>query len=1017
MIKYLIFQLAAVWLFGLLSPAAEPIRFNRDVRPILSDRCWGCHGPDAKTKNIPLRLDSETAIKADLGKGRRAVVPGEPETSQIIARILTDKKGLRMPPIHTGFVVKEQELETLKQWIREGAPWEAHWSYIKPMKSALPAVRQSGWAKTPIDHFLLARLEKAGLTPSRRASAEQLLRRVSLDLTGLPAPQALEQQFLANPSPAEWEKLVDALLASPRYGERMAAPWLDAARYADTNGYQYDGPRTMWRWRDWVLESFNRNQPWNDFIIDQLAGDMLPQAKRAQIIATGFNRNHRINAEGGIIPEEYIVEYAADRVETTSSVFLGITLGCARCHNHKYDPLTQKDFYRMYAYFDNIPEYGIGMKYGNSRPMLAAPLPEEEAKWQALQQQQQQQQQELAKLEQKHDGAWKKWQRANGAKAAEAWTPTRGREHYFAFEDQSGKGVRGNAINLDGTAIHDTKQNSRFDIMDQFTLSLWVKPTNVNGAIFGQGTDNPQSRRWLLRLDEGRVRFDLITAFGEDMLEAVSEVKLPPGEWSHVSIFWDTAKEGGDSLHFWLNGQEIPRRLLRDQVSRPFRNNAGSFPQTMAIGRGLGKTQRFAGMVDEVMLHLRRLSIEEHKALAGDVNIAARLAWRDAAAPEQLRNVWRQLQQREQELASMEMNFPTVMVMRERPVKGRTHLLLRGAYDKPGEEVSPGVPESLLPQGGEQPMDRLGLARWIASRDNPLTARVTVNRFWQMIFGTGLVKTSEDFGAQGEWPSHPELLDWLAVDFMEHNWDVKRLLKMIVMSEAYLQTSETTPELLQKDRDNRLVSRGPRFRMSAGMVRDVALAHSGLLVEKQGGPSVKPYQPAGLWKELTMQGLDYDQDHGPALWRRSIYTYWKRTVAPPMLANFDAAGRESCVVRESRTNTPLQALNLMNDVTFLEAARLLGQRVLQDGGTTDEEKLRFAFRTATARLPRESEMKLLRSSLQYHRDYFRQQPEAAARYLKVGEKPGAAGISPTDLAPWMSLASLLLNMDEAVTRQ
>jgi hypothetical protein len=832
--------------------AQRPVEFNRDVRPILSDKCWHCHGPDAKVKNVPLRLDSEAAAKL------RAIVAGAPDQSPLIARITHEKKALRMPPAYSGLTLTPAEIETLKAWIAQGAPWRKHWSFIPPARAPGKS----------IDTLVLERLEKEGLRPSPAAKSVKLLRRVSLDLTGLPPSAAELEKFRLD----EYEHAVDRLLASPRFGERMAARWLDAARYADTNGYQFDGPRDMWRWRDWVIEAFNSNMPYDRFALEQLAGDMLPGATLSQRIATGFNRNHRINTEDGIIPEEYAVEYVVDRVETASTVFLGLTMGCARCHNHKYDPITQKEFYQLSAYFNNVPEIGRGQKYGNSHPFILAPAPEQQKRLD-----------ELDRL------------------IAQEGGPQSSTERGLDFEFKPEPAL------FDGSRQEDLGQKGGYDIEDRFTLAAWIRSdTAPDGSVAGRMTDSPTGRGYGMEMRAGRLHFHLTSNYADDAIRVTTEEAIEGGKWHHIAVTY-TGSRMAEGITAYLNGRPAKVKVELDTLYRPFRNAGAQVRYPFRVGGGAGAPRRFKGEIRKVRAYARALSAAEVGMLA-----------QGKRAPHENAKLWKLLDERE----ALERSLPTAMVMQESAAPKQTFFLNRGQYDQKGEPVSPGIPAVLPPLPAGAPNNRLGFAQWVASKENPLTARVAVNRFWQMLFGAGLVKTAEDFGAQGEWPSHPELLDWLACEFMESGWDVKRLMKTIVMSATYRRSSDATPEMLQRDPENRLLARGPRLRMPAEMVRDHALAVAGLLHAKIGGPSVKPYQPDGLWKELIMQDQEYVQSKGPDLYRRSLYTYWKRTVAPPMMANFDSALRETCQVRESRTNTPLQALNLMNDVTFVEAARM-----------------------------------------------------------------------------------------------
>ncbi|HXB68408.1 MAG TPA: DUF1553 domain-containing protein [Candidatus Acidoferrales bacterium] len=1031
---------------SLLSGAERMVEFNRDIRPILSDKCLSCHGIDATAKKIPLRLDSEAAAKADLG-GRRAIVEGDPVASQMVKRITAESKAVRMPPVYSGLKLTDGEIETLRTWIAQGARWQKHWAFIPPVRPELPAVKTQGWVRNPIDAFVLARLEREGLTPSPEADRETLLRRVSLDLTGLPQTVGEMDAFANDRSAGAYEKVVDRLLASPRYGERMAERWLDAARYADTNGYQFDGERVMWRWRDWVIDAFNRNQRFDQFALEQIAGDLLPNATLDQKIATGFNRNHRANTEDGIIPEEYAVEYVVDRVETTSTVFLGVTLGCARCHNHKYDPFTQKEFYQVFAYFNNVPEMGRAMKYGNSPPLIPAPTADQQAALAALEH----------KIHKVEDGLPKtepKWEAPAGKVY---WTPSTDLKASFPLDSADelkmaggtvtfGPGRIGNAATFDGKGYLDAGTAGDFDIEDRFSLAAWVYSDDTpNGAVVTKMVDTAKGKGYGVYLNNGKVDVHVTSVWEDDAIRLETDEALAAKRWYQLTVTYDGSRMAA-GVHVYIDARQAEFKVDQDTLYRPFRNAGKSFSVPFRLGGGGGPERRFRGSIDDVRVYSRVLDAQEIAALALGESVeeiaakpqAARseierlqLRWYylEHMAPPDLQQTWKGLIALQQEKDRLERRFPTVMVMAERPVRNPTFVLARGAYDKPGEKVEPGVPAVLSPGGApglsnsppngpaNSPPNRLGFARWMTDPSNPLMARVTMNRFWEMYFGTGIVKTVEDFGVQGEWPSHPELLDWLATEFIGSGWDVKAMLKLIVTSAAYRQSSKVSPELQQRDPENRLLARGARFRLPAEMVRDQALAVSGLLVEKVGGPSVKPYQPAGLWKDLVMQDMQYVESKGDDLHRRSLYTFWKRTIAPPMMLNFDSANREACVVRESRTNTPLQALDLMNDVQFLEAARLIGQRMMKEGGNSADARLRYGFRLVTGRRSAASEADILQESLRYHLDYFSDKKDEIREFLEQGEARTDPGLDQRELAAYTSVASLLLNMDETVTRQ
>ncbi|HTM47325.1 MAG TPA: DUF1553 domain-containing protein [Bryobacteraceae bacterium] len=1007
--------------------AAPAVDFNQDVRPILSDKCFTCHGPDAASKKVPFRLDSEAAA--------RPALVGGADGSKLIRRITSASPAARMPPASSGLQLTGREIDTLRAWVADGARWEKHWSFVPPRRPPLPDVAGKRWPRNPVDSFILSRLEREGLKPSPEAGKETLLRRVSLDLTGLPPSPAEMDAFLSDSSAKAYEKAVDRLLDSPRYGERMAERWLDAARYADTNGYQYDPERIMWRWRDWVIDAFNRNQPFDRFSLEQIAGDMLPGSTMEQKIATGFNRNHRSNSEDGIVAEEYAVEYVVDRVETTSTVFLGLTLGCARCHNHKYDPFTQKEFYQLFAYFNNVPELGRAMKNDNSPPLIPAPTAAQQA--------------ELRKFEDRIR-AREAFLEKNGRAIAEAqaaaeteiaksgsghWAPATGLEYSFpaAESGETRPGRVSMAGVFDGSRVVDAGLRAQFEIGDAFSVAAWIYADSTpDGSLLSVMNEGPKGKGYGIHLNQGRVHVNLTTVWESDAIRMESEQALAAGRWYHVTVAYNGSRRA-EGMRVYVDGRRVAMRVESDNLCRMYNNNT-RFHAPLRIAGGWGPSRRFRGLIDDLRVYRRALAEDEIEALSVGKTAAAiarapvaersraeqsalRWYWLENAAAPEFRQGWTGLLALRWEKELFERTFPTVMVMAESPTPKETHLLIRGAYDNPGEKVQPGVPAALPALPARAPNNRLGFAKWLIDPGNPLLARVTVNRFWQMYFGTGLVKTVEDFGVQGEWPSHPELLDWLATEFIRTGWNVKAMQKLIVTSAAYRQSSKAAPELRQRDPDNRLLARGPRLRLPAETIRDQALYAAGLLKEKTGGPSVKPYQPTGLWKELTMGGLDYVQDKGEDLYRRSLYIYRKRTVSPPIMANFDASGRESCEVRETRTNTPLQALNLMNDVTFVEAARFLGQRMLREGGADPVARLRYGFRLVTGRAPSDQEREVLLGSLRFHLDHFSDKPQEAHALLSQGESRCDPALDEKELAAYASVGSLLLNLDETITKE
>jgi len=1063
-----------------IAPAPQPlpatIEFNRDIRPILSDKCFQCHGPG--TQIATLRFDQEEGAKRALKDGRFAIVAGEPARSQMIARITATNPAVRMPRSQNGAAagepLSERQVALLTRWIEQGATWQKHWSFIPPRRPELPKdLKDVKWVRNPIDAFVLQRLEREGLKPSAEADEATLLRRVSFDLTGLPPTPAELDAFLADRSANAYEKVVDRLLRSPQYGERMAFPWLDAARYADSNGYQTDGERFMWRWRDWVIDAFNRNMPYDQFTIEQLAGDLLPNATLNQKIATGFNRNHRGNSEGGIVPEEYAAEYVVDRVDTTSTVFLGVTLGCARCHNHKFDPFTQKEFYQLFAYFNNVPEHGKFRRVGNSPPYITAPLPDQEAQLQRLNQDLVRAAAAWETLQPDVTRAQRDWERSLNRSTPVDWAPSRGLVGYYSFDSDlapqvavlhEAKNARpaaavtnmpapsltagriGQAATFDGTAfIQFVGDMAGFDSYgagrgalgandptvtydDGYTMAVWIYPTTENGAIVTRDEDIVEPNGHGLNLRDGKIEYDYVTKWVDEGIRLRTRKAITLNQWHHVALTYSGSR-WASGVKIFVDGEDQPLEIMLDDV-----NSQGAVQrEPLRIGGGGGPNNRFRGRLDEVRIYNRALTtaeagmlavltpITEIAALPEDKRTVAQADkihdyFLEHALPANLAEARARLTDALAKRDSFYQSLPTVMVMEEMPTPRETHLLIRGMYDRPGEVVTPMLPAALATSPTAFPPNRLGLARWLVDPSNPLMARVTVNRFWQMYFGVGIVRTTEDFGSQGEPPSHPELLDWLATEFVRTGWDVKALQKTIVMSATYRQGSRVGQDLRAKDPDNRLLARGPSMRLSADMVRDQALAVAGLLVNKVGGASVKPYQPEGLWNEIGGGGA-YVQDHGDNLYRRSLYTFWRRSIPPPSMANFDASARESHMVRPVMTNTPLQALDLMNDVTFVEAARVFAERAIKEGGTTHAARIAYAFRMATARAPKASEAAVLEDAFVENLELFKSKPDAALKYVSHGERPRDPGIDVSELAAYSSVTSLILNLNEVVMKE
>ena len=1069
------------------SPTEKPIDFDRDIRPILSDNCFACHGPEEDGRQGNLRLDTKEGVFADHGS-YQTIVPGNSAASRLYQRISATQR--RMPPASFGRTLTPRQIELIREWIDQGAKWESHWSFDPPKRPALPEVKNKVWPKNPIDNFTLARLEAEGLKPSPEADKATLLRRVSFDLTGLPPSPAEVDSFLADHSPDAYEKRVDQLLKSPHYGERMAMQWLDLARYSDTHGYHIDSLREMWPWRDWVINAFDRNMPFNEFTIEQLAGDLLPDATVQQKIASGFNRNNMINFEGGAIPEEYHVEYVVDRANTTATTWLGLTMGCARCHDHKYDPIKQKDFYRFFAFFNTVPERGLDGYEGNADPVLELPTPEQKRRMDEVNQQ-------IAGVltampEKEMLALRNEWQKTRLATLPEP--PTEGLATHYTFNGDlsdalykhNGKLVRGEVVYEDGPTGKTAEfsgeaevslgQAGDFDAHEPFALAVWVDVYGLKRSVVLQKRD--ASEHWAgyeLGFDDvaytGRHQRNLrvvarfASRWPNNAIELRTKDRVPMNGAHHLLVNYDgSGKTSG--LKIYIDGKPWETETVKDTLSGTFRTSASLEIGSKSTG-GL-----FHGQLDDMRIYTRPLTDAEAENLA--VHFPASVLLTELAgapakeiatlqpdkppeeadigeppkaeskekkqerlekehqtrlteyflkhdAPEKDRQLYSRLGELRKEREKIEKSITTTMAMAEMSKPRDTFILGRGQYDNRGDKVTSGVPSFLPPMSRDMPPNRLGLAKWILDPSNPLPARVAVNQYWQQYFGTGIVKTAEDFGSQGEPPSHPELLDWLATEFVRTGWDIKAMQQLIVTSATYRQSSIASRELMERDPENRLLARGPRFRLPAEMIRDNALAISGLLNDKIGGPSVYPYQPKGLWEEMAFgegySGQSYTPSSGPDLYRRGMYTVWKRTVPPPSLTLFDAPDREKCTARRAVTNTPLQALALLNDPTYVEASRALAERTLRHGGKSDQARIDFAFKLATARIPDAQERAVLLDSLKEFRTSYGKDAANANKLLSVGETKADSSLAPRELAAWTTLASMILNLDETVTKQ
>lgn len=1028
-----------------VSPAfAEgKIDFNRDVRPILSDNCFACHGPDKGKIKGELRLDDRNlALKGGESDGP-AIVPGKPDESSILKRIVTKDEDDHMPPKASAKPpLTSKQVATLRQWIAEGAEYKGHWAFIPPVRPPVPDVKKFAAQvpqPTPIDSFILSRLAEEGLSPSTEADRRTLIRRVTLDLTGLPPSIEEVEAFVNDKAPNAYEKVVDRVLASPRYGERMAMPWLDNARFADSHGFQTDASRTMWPWRDWVIKAFNDNKPFDQFTIEQLAGDMLPGATTDQIIATGFNRNHRLNGEGGIIDEEWFIENVIDRVESTGLTWMALTFNCCRCHDHKYDPITQKEFYQLFAYFNSVDESGTirggtNRSGGNASPTVSVATPEQNATLAKAEELIKEREAKVAAMKSTSSQrmvAWEAQMQKDAAVNVPAWKP---------LQNDAAKSEGGATLTRqsDGSWLASGKNPDN----DVYVITAPIPADQLTGVLLETLPDPSLPAQSLGRYPNGNfvltdvdveisapgmakpmeAAFSKAQALYEQKGYAVSGIiddkpKRKKGAKNKVGWAVDgpTRKEPNKALFVITAPLKVPANatlkitLRHDAIGGHnigrFRISTSALPaSTLKLdGGGLPESIRAALLLDAA-----KRTPAQKKELAK--------LFSDSGDAE-LKSVEAQLAEAKKERDKVNNEILSTMVMKELPKPRDAFVLKRGEYDHPADKVDRQLPAFLPPLPAGEPNNRLGLAKWLVSGNHPLTARVWVNRAWERLFGQGLCKTSENFGSQSDWPSHPELLDWLATEFVRLRWDMKAMQKEIVMSATYRQSGKVTPQLLDKDPENRLLARGPRVRLSGETLRDQALAVSGLLKEKIGGPSVRPYMPEGVWDETSRYGdlRNYKSETGEGLYRRTLYTIWKRSAGPPTLQLFDAPTRDVCTIKRSRTNTPLQALALLNEVTFVEAARVLAQRMLTEGGATPESRFTWAMKHLLARAPTPSELKVLTAGLQTKLDRFQKAPEEAQKLAAFGE---AKATAPTpELAAYALMANVLLNLDEVITRE
>ena len=1037
--------LNVVWLTTVTGTvtAAEPgISFNREIRSILSDNCFPCHGPDEGKRETGLRLDLKDAATKAVESGHTAIIPGKPDASELVRRIVSTDAAVQMPPAGSGKVLTRSQIELLTRWIAEGARYEGHWAFLPVQQPALPAVKNEAWTRNAIDRFVLQRLEREGLPPAGEASPETLIRRVSLDLTGLPPTPAEVDAFVRDRSPDAYEKVVDRLLQSHRYGERMAMQWLDFARYADSNGYQVDSSRFQWPWRDWVIEAFNQNMPFDQFTIDQLAGDLVPNPTRAQNIATGFNRNHRLNGEGGIIAEEWRVETVIDRVETTGMTWMALTLNCCRCHDHKYDPITQREFYQLFAYFNNVAESGtLQGETKNTDPLIVVPTDAQEAELTRLDG-------EIATAEKQVAAAIDQLPRLIAA-----WEPgfkakltERGSAVWQPLEPTEVTSAGGATLTRQTDASYlASGTNPPNDI---YTLKSPISAGTFSGLLLECLPDASLPQKSLGRYSNGNFVLSAIEVeIAAPSLPRPHQARFTRAEATYSQAGWEIGLvlDGNASNGWAVDGptrreQTNAMFLVESPLPVPADATLTIRLKHEALGQhNIGRFRVSTTSLPPVTVTLDGAKFPESLKQILDLEIGKRSPAQQKELEKFFRaNVDSPLKQAEAAVAGLRQQqnkimaaAPNVMVMRDLPKPREAFVLMRGEYDKRGDAVTAGLPKALPAGSGMLPTNRLGLAQWLVDPSHPLTSRVWVNRAWERFFGTGIVKTSENFGSQSDFPSHPELLDWLAAEFMRPTsvpsvagqpagpWDMKALQKLIVMSATYRQSSHVTANLSERDPENRLLARGPRFRLAGETLRDQALAVSGLLVEKIGGPSVRPYMPDGVWDETSRYGdlRGYKHDTGGGLYRRTMYTIWKRTAAPPSMMLFDAPTREVCTVKRSRTNTPLQALSLLNEITYVEAARKLAERMLTDGGSTPAERVTRGFQLATCRMPTAAELNVLTDGLASDVKRLQQDRDAATRLITFGESKPLANLDPAELAAYTLTANILLNLDEVLTRE
>lgn len=1033
----------------------QSIQYNRDIRPILAENCFSCHGPDSAARKSGLRLDKFEDAIAPRKESKPAFIPGKADESEAISRIFTTDEDDVMPPRKTKKTLKPEEKELLKKWVAAGAKYEPHWSFITPSKPAPPVVKNPNWVRNPIDAFILSRLDEAGIVPAGEADRRTLVRRVSLDLTGLPPTPEVVEKFVADKSKNAYEELVDELLTSKRFGEHRARYWLDAARYADTHGIHIDNYREIWPYRDWVINAFNRNMPFDQFTTEQLAGDLLPNPTLDQRIATGFNRCNITTSEGGAINEEYLVLYARDRTETTSQVWMGLTTGCAVCHDHKFDPITQKEFYSLSAFFNNTTQPAMDGNKKDTPPIIVVPDLGERAKFRGFQSEKTGIQKVMDARREASKPDFTCW--VAEVKPADI-TPLIPYENLI-FQAPLNEGSTSNftfavggqvrhltvptnapfqtgivsqvAFTTSKEIVPSLTEVGNFEKDKPFSVAVWVRmdPDNKTGSLLGRMHEENGNRGWDIYLEGGKPAFHLVSKWPDNALKVVSKKELTTNKWAHIAFTYDGSgkAEGVKAYHDGeVQDTDRPYNKLTESIlaKTPFK-----------IGQRSTGTSLLKAGVQDIRIYSRVLPPTDVKSLQGNTLLAYVITKPEASrTKDEKKAVFEsfltsfdsnymaeipKMAKVDGQIAEVANRSPLTHVMQEKPEPAFAFVLNRGEYDKKKDKVWPTTPASLPHMAKDSPTNRLGLAKWLLAPENPLTSRVTVNRFWQEIFGTGIVKSSGDFGVTGDSPSHPELLDWLAVDFRENGWDVKRLIKTMVMSSAYRQAAISTPEKIAADPDNRLLSRGPRFRMDAEMIRDYALMTSGLLNDLVGGPSVKPYQPSNIWETVAMPNSDthdYKRDSGEKLYRRSMYTFWKRTAPPATMDILNAPSREGCTVKRERTNTPLQALATLNDPQFVEASRHLAELALEEAGKSKNSRIDFMAEKVLGRTLRPNEKDVVKSVLDNLEKHYTEDIADAKVLIQNGESKPDPKLNATQLAAYTMVANTLFNLDEALNK-